>query len=444
MTDETPASPEPSDPAGPSAPGPSAPGGSAAGGSAADSGAPGGGPGRGRSVVPLVRMTARSPHEPHRAATPLELFFDLCFVVAVAQAGARLVHALAEGDPGHGVAGYLLVFFAIWWAWVNFTWFASAYDTDDVPYRLATFVQMRGVLVLAAGVPRAFDDGDYTVAIGGYLIMRVALTAQWLRAARGETGDARITALRYARGLVLVQTGWVVLLLLPQTAWAWGVLPLVAAELAVPAVAEHRRRTGWHPHHIAERHGLFTIIVLGETIAAATVAVQSALDDAATFAELLPIAAGGLLIVFSAFWVYFSVPAHERLGSSREAFRWGYGHYPILGSAAAIGAGLEVAVEEATGHAHLSTTAASFAVTVPTALFMVTAWAVHVRHFERGRASFPTLPVGAVLVLCAGFAGAAAVPLAGLAMAGTVATGLALAARAGKTGGHPPRRAAEE
>jgi low temperature requirement protein LtrA len=378
-------------------------------------------------------MTPRSRHESHRAATPLELFFDLCFVVAVAQAGARLVHAVAEGDTGHGILGYLTVLFAIWWAWVNFTWFASAYDTDDIPYRIATFVQMTGVLVLAAGVPRAFDDADYAVVITGYLIMRVALTFQWLRAARGGTGPARTTALRYARGLLIVQTGWVILLLLPQEAWAWGFLPLVAAELAVPAFAERAHPTGWHPHHIAERHGLFTIIMLGETIAAATVAVQSALDDAAALDELLPIAAGGLVIIFSAFWFYFSVPIHEQLVPGREAFLWGYGHYAILGSAAAIGAGLEVAVEQATHHAQISTLAASFAVTVPTAVFMISTWAVHTRHFMRSTAEHLTLPVGALLVLCASFAGTWAVPLAGLAAAATIASGLYLAVVASRS-----------
>ncbi|MFD9884120.1 low temperature requirement protein A [Streptomyces alboflavus] len=385
------------------------------------------GTGHGRTVKPLVRMRARRPDEKHRAATPLELLFDLCFVVAAGQAGARLVHALAEGDTGHGITGYLLVFFAIWWAWVNFTWFASAYDTDDVPYRLATLVQMAGVLVLAAGIPRAFDDGDYGVAITGYVIMRVALAAQWLRAARGQSGAGRTAALRYAFGLVLVQTGWVVLLLLPDGAWAWGVGPLIAAEIAVPAFAEHSRRSPWHPHHIAERYGLFTIIMLGESVAAATVAVRSALDDSAALDELLPIAAGGLVIVFAAFWIYFAVPIHEYLVSSRQAFVWGLGHYVILGSAAAIGAGIELAVEQATHHAHISTLAASSAVTVPTALFLISTWAVHSRHFKTGIAQQLVLPATALLVLAASFAGHGAVPLAALATACSVAAGLWLA-----------------
>jgi hypothetical protein len=79
-------------------------------------------------------MLARRTDEPHRVATVLELLFDLCFVVAVAQASDRLHHDLIENHVGHGLTNYLLVFFAIWWAWMNFTWFASAYETDDVPY----------------------------------------------------------------------------------------------------------------------------------------------------------------------------------------------------------------------------------------------------------------------------------------------------------------------
>lgn len=85
----------------------------------------------------IVPMRPRSPDELHRAATPLELFFDLVFVVAIAQAGYALHHSLAEGHILQAVINYFAVFFAIWWAWMNFSWFASAYDNGDVPYRLA-------------------------------------------------------------------------------------------------------------------------------------------------------------------------------------------------------------------------------------------------------------------------------------------------------------------
>lgn len=273
----------------------------------------------------MPRMTARSRHEEHRAATPLELFFDLCFVVAVAQAGSRLVHSLAEGHLGTGLVGYLAVFFAIWWAWMNFTWFASAYDSDDVLYRVVTLVQITGVLILAAGVPRAFDDSDFTVCVVGYIVMRLALTSQWLRAARNAADPAeRRMALLYAAGLAVCQLGWIGMLFVPAgTARSWVFVVLAAAELSVPVLAERTTQSTWHPHHIAERYGLFTLIVLGETVAAATVAVQEALDEHEALGELLPLAGGGLLIVFAAWWIYFAVPIAGHLTSNSQAFAWG-------------------------------------------------------------------------------------------------------------------------
>ena len=123
-------------------------------------------------------MPSRDAGEDHRASTPLELLFDLCFVVAIARAASLLHHAVSHGAAGSAVVSYLLVFFAIWWAWMNFTWFASAFDVDDLLYRLLTLVQMAGVLVLAAGVPTAFEHGDFTAITIGYVIMRVALIAQ--------------------------------------------------------------------------------------------------------------------------------------------------------------------------------------------------------------------------------------------------------------------------
>ncbi|MFD7437575.1 low temperature requirement protein A [Streptomyces sp. NPDC059861] len=378
---------------------------------------------------PLRRLTARGRNEAHRVATPLELFFDLCFVVAVAQAGLELVHSVAEGHAGEGILNYAMVFFAIWWAWMNFTWFASAYDNDDVLYRVVTLVQIAGVLVLAAGIPRAFESHDFLLVLIGYVVMRLAMAAQWLRAARSAQGAERTTALRYAGGVLLCQIGWCGLVLLPKPDRPWLFLVMVVAELCVPLHAERNRPTTWHPHHIAERYGLFTIIVLGETIAAATVAVKTGADENAALGELLPIAAGGLLIVFSAWWIYFVAPVHGHLRSSRQSFVWGYGHYLILSSAAAIGAGLEVSVEQAVGKAHISTLSASAAVTLPTALFLLTVWALHAGHFKVGIAQQLVLPTTALLVICCSFLGHWAVFAAGVVSALSVATGETLTAR---------------
>jgi low temperature requirement protein LtrA len=125
-----------------------------------------------------VRMRARPIDEPHRVSSPLELLFDLTFVVAVAAVTTQLAHSIADGHGLAGLVPFLQVFFAVWWAWMNFTWFASSYDTDDVAYRLLTMVQMAGVLILAAGVPAAADHSDYRAVTLGYFIMADTITGK--------------------------------------------------------------------------------------------------------------------------------------------------------------------------------------------------------------------------------------------------------------------------
>ncbi|MEV2213847.1 low temperature requirement protein A [Streptomyces sp. NPDC050997] len=378
---------------------------------------------------PLRRLTARGRDETHRVASPLELLFDLCFVVAIAQAGIQLVHAVAEAHAGEGILNYAMVFFAIWWAWMNFTWFASAYNNDDALYRVVTLVQIAGVLVLAAGISRAFADHEFLAVWLGYVIMRLAMTAQWLRVALSSEGPERTMALRYAGGVLLCQVGWLGLLVLPEGARPWVFLVMALLEMCVPPYAEKVHPTSWHPHHIAERYGLFTIIVLGETIAAATVAVKSGIDENDALDELLPIAAGGLLIIFAAWWIYFVVPIHGHLRSNKQAFLWGYGHYVVFASAAAIGAGLEVAVEQAVGKAHISTLAAAAAVTLPTALYLLTVWVLHSRYYKVGIAQQLVLPSTALLVIASSFLGAWAVFVAGIVAALAVVVGTTLTAR---------------
>lgn len=179
------------------------------------------------SPLRLVPIGPRDPHEPGRTATTLELFFDLVFVIAVATAGVQLHHALAEAHVVEGIVSYLMVFFAIWWSWMNFTWFATSFATDDWLYRVLTFVQMGGVLVFAAGIAPIFEEGDFTLGITAYIIMRLALVTQWLRASRcgGQEGRA---ARWYAGRLVVVQLLWVGFLLVVPPALALSALFLVA------------------------------------------------------------------------------------------------------------------------------------------------------------------------------------------------------------------------
>jgi low temperature requirement protein LtrA len=357
-----------------------------------------------------VRMSSRDPDEAHRASTPLELFFDLTFVVAIAEAGGSLHHGLVTGHAGDALLGYPLVFFAIWWAWMNFTWFASAYDTDDAVYRLAVFVQMVGVLILAVGVPRALNGGGMALITWGYVVMRLPLIAQWLRAAVSHV-DGRQCALRYAVGIAVVQVGWVLRLLLPRDPSLVGFAILAAAELAVPIWAEAAARTTWHPGHIAERYGLFTIIVLGEALSAATFAVQAALDDHAAFGDLATVIIGGILVVFSMWWFYFDMPAGQIVESVRAAFAatltgafaWGYGHYFVFLSAAGVGAGLAVAVDQATHHSQLTDLEAALAITGPVAAYLVTVWILHARYKPSSVMRNYAVPVTAVLILLSSF-----------------------------------------
>jgi len=344
-------------------------------------------------------MISRDPEEEHRAATPLELLYDLCFVVAIAQAASGLHHGISHGHP-ISIMGYAIVFFAIWWAWMGFAWFASAFDTDDVAYRLKVLLQIVGVLVLAAGVPRAAAQQDFGFITLGYVIMRIGLIAQWLRAARADPAYRR-TALRFVTGIVVCQVGWVALLLAPDDRWVYGFLMLAPLELLVPVWAEQAGRTQWHPRHIAERYGLFTIIVIGESVLAATLAVQAALDAGSNMIEVAWIIAGAPLIIFSMWWLYFLRPANLDRGSLRQAFVWSYSHYFIFGSAAAVGSGIAVAVDHAVDKSHISSFWAGQALAIPVAVYLVSTWYAHLRPCDYSRRTSYSFLVAAGLTLLA-------------------------------------------
>jgi len=329
-------------------------------------------------------LRARDPHEPHRAATPLELLYDLCFVVAIAQAATALHHGIGHGHGVQSAFAFVVVFFAIWWAWMGFCWFASAFDCDDAPYRIKVLVQMVGVLVLAAGVPRAAEHFDATLITLGYAIMRAGLLAQWLRVYR-SVPDYRATAGRYLVGTLAVQLLWIAALWLPTHQWIYAWCALVPAELAVPVWAERARPTPWNAHHIAERYGLLTLIVLGESVLAATVAIQSAWAGGGR-GELLPVVGAAPVILFSMWWLYFVRPHHDLLRSSRAAFVWGYGHAAVFAAAAAVGAGLSVAVDAAMHTTHVAAFWAGQALALPVAIYLVSLWLLVQRHHGHGLA----------------------------------------------------------
>ncbi len=344
----------------------------------------------------LRRMTGRDPNEAHRSATPLELFFDLTFVVAFSQAGSQAAHLLELGHWIAAIVAFAFAAFAIWWAWINYSWLASAYDNDDIFFRVATMVQMLGVLVLALGLPALFhsiDEGhslDNTVGVAGYVVMRVATIALWLRAARHDPSRRR-TALTYVLFVSLAQVGWVMLILveLPLSLGLAFTALLILLELAGPYVAEHVREGGtpWHAHHIAERYGLFVIITLGEIILGSILAISAVVEEQGWSAEAVLLAFGGTALAFGLWWSYFIMPSAKVLTRFRErGFVWGYGHYVILASLAATGAGLHVAAYEIEGVAHIDMQQALLAVVIPVAIFMVALFTVYsllLREFDR-------------------------------------------------------------
>jgi low temperature requirement protein LtrA len=345
----------------------------------------------------LVPMHPRDPHEPGRNASPLELFFDLVFVVAVSIASLELHHALTEDHVLDGLVAYSVVFFGIWWAWMNFTWFATSFATDDWLYRLVTFVQMGGVLVLAAGIGPAFSDRNYTILILSYVVMRVAMVAQWLRASRSAGNSRRATYL-YAAGSVLLQILWLLQLALPAALSTAALVTLIAAELAVPIIAE---RTGgttpWHPHHITERYGLFALILLGESLLASANAIIEALHNDTALGPLISLSILTLVVTAALWWIYFWPPHHKSISSFGNSLRYGYGHYFVFAAAGALSAGVEVQIDVLTNHTKLNTVGASLTFNAPIAVFVLCIWWIALRG-SADRLVNLVIPAGALLI----------------------------------------------
>jgi low temperature requirement protein LtrA len=324
------------------------------------------------------RFRGRDPEEDHRTATPLELLYDLTLVVAFGVAADELAHFVADDHVLAGVGGFAFAAFAASWAWVNYSWFTSAYDTDDWVFRRATMLQMVGVIVLALGLPQMFasidhgDTLDIGVMVAGYVLMRVALVFLWWQVAHHdpERGPA---ARAYMTTIGVAQVGWiaVAVLDLPIVTSFVLLIPLFATELAGPFLAERKTRTPWHPHHIAERNGLLVIITLGEVILGTVAALNAVVHGEAGWSvDAAVLAVAGVGLTFGCWWMYFSVPWAEPLVRRPErAFRFGYGHLAIFAPLAAMGAGVHVAAYSLEGEAEIGTTATVLSVVIPFAIF---------------------------------------------------------------------------
>jgi low temperature requirement protein LtrA len=377
----------------------------------------------------LLPMLGRDPRQSHRQATPLELLFDLTFVVAFAQAGNELAHYLADGHIWSGVAGFGWAVLWVCWAWISFTFFASAFDTDDWLHRVLTMVQMVGVVIIALGIPNVFasiDHGetlDFRIMALGYVIMRASMVAMWVRVARRDPENRR-TAVIYIVFTAGAQIGWVAVALmrienLPLLLTILGIL--TALELAGPIVATWDSRvskndwrgTPWHAHHVTERYGLLVIITLGEGILGTVAAVTALVHAVDWSGEAILVVVAGVGITFGLWWSYFIVPsAHVLTRHRNRKWAWGYGHIVLLGAIAAVGAGLHVAAYAVEGTAVIGTLGVVLCVAIPVLIFCVAYFVLYSILFRAVDAFHAWLALGMVLFLAAGVAFAAAgVPL---------------------------------
>jgi low temperature requirement protein LtrA len=334
----------------------------------------------------IRRMSGRDPHEEHRTATPLELLFDLTFVIGFGIAASEFAHQLSEDHVGTGLASFAFATFAICWAWINFAWFASAYDTDDWVYRLMTMLQMVGVIILSLGLPAMYatmaEGGhvDNRVMVAGYVVMRIALVAQWLRAAKQDP-QRRTACLTYAVVVTVAQIGWIVMFLVSTSVaetliWAVG---LVTFEMSGPVLAERRMGgTPWHAHHIAERYSLLVIIALGEGVVGTVASLSAVVSAQGWSVAAVLVAVAGTGLTFGMWWVYFIVPQSQLLHVRRElSFRFGYMHMVVFGAIVGTGAGLHAAAYYVEHHSKLDAVGTVLSVAIPVAIYIVVVYLLY-------------------------------------------------------------------
>jgi low temperature requirement protein LtrA len=286
---------------------------------------------------------------------------------------------VADGHVGSGVAGFVFASFAVSWAWLNYSWFASAYDTDDWVFRLATMVQMVGVVILALGLSQMFDSIEhgatlhFGVMVAGYVVMRVSLVFLWWQVSRHDP-EHRSAAYTYMGMVGVTQVGWVLLAISQLSVGATFALmiPLFALEMVGPFIAERKRSTPWHAHHIAERYSLLVIITLGEVISGTVAALNVLVHGPEGWSvDAVPLTIAGVGLAFGCWWMYFAVPWAAPLVRHRErAFPFGYGHLVIFASLVATGAGVHVAALSLGNRVEIGPTATVLMVAVPFAIFV--------------------------------------------------------------------------
>lgn len=290
-----------------------------------------------RLITPLRLRSVIA--EPTRKATWLELFFDLIFVAAVSQ----VAEPLREHYSLTGLVRLAPLFALIWWAWTGHTIFSTRFDTDDVVQRGLTLVQVFAVAVMAANAKDALDSRSSAGLAAAYAAVRFVLVVQYARAR--HVAAARALTTRYLAGHGIAAVLWLgsALVPVPGRFWMWGVA--FAVDLGTPWLAiPHSVKVPPHPAHLPERFGLFTLILLGESVVAVMHGIESQHDwspSAAASAFL------GMGVSFLIWWWYFdgaSGASEQPVRTTREAVRfhiWTYAHFPLYLGIVVAGVGVQ-------------------------------------------------------------------------------------------------------
>lgn len=289
-----------------------------------------------RARVPRISAEQRE----HEAVKPLELFFDLVFVLAFTQSTTLM----AAQPTWEGIVRGMLVLAVLWWAWVGYAWLTSVIDPEEGAVRIAVFAAMAGALVAALCAPEAFGDRALAFAIA-YFVVRAAHIALFLLASQeGSPLRRSVVGLGISTAVgVGLLTGASFLDGGPQMAlWALAIL----LDWGGPALFGV---TGWRlvPAHFAERHGLVVIIALGESIIALGIAGEVDLTAGVVTAVVL-----GVALTSALWWTYFDVVAlvtARRLTSAAEGRRrntlardsYSYLHFPMVAGIVLGALGLE-------------------------------------------------------------------------------------------------------
>jgi low temperature requirement protein LtrA len=293
----------------------------------------------------MARTRLHAPES--QPVTFVELFFDLVFVFAVTQLTALTAHHL----DAPGVGRSLVLFWLIWWAWTQFTWTLSPADTQHTVVRACTLAATAAAFVMAASVPQAFEDQALWFAVPYVLIRLVGMGLQVKvdhERTREGVGMSMLWVYVSLVGLVVVLIG--ALVDEPPRAWIW--LGAIAVDLVAAALAGSNAVWDLDADHFSERHGLFVIIALGESLIVAGTGVAT---DERT-GDLVLVAGAALAVACLLWWTYFgwlkeameealdAVDPDDLGGAARDAYS--LGHFPLIGGII----GFAVAVEEVVAH----------------------------------------------------------------------------------------------